>query len=72
MSVWSKNNELDYLKSLIDGTLWRGLSHQPGISRIQIVKNYISSAKKRLEWGTYVKDGEEVIAYAEQALESMK
>ena len=62
---WSKENELNYVKGLIDGSVWDKNYHQPKISVKAILLNYIKSAKKRMEWGTYVRDGDEVIKYAE-------
>jgi hypothetical protein len=68
MASWSKQNEIDYINGLVTGSVFQR-SHVRETTTEQVLVNYIKSARKRMEFGTYVLGGEEVIQHAQNALD---
>ncbi len=66
--MWSKANEMEYVNQLISGELWHTLPRRPDIPTAQILRNYITSARNRIAWGTYFPEGEEIISHAQEAV----
>ena len=68
---WTTGNELDYLRGLITGEHFRGpgCAHVRQVSDSVLLRNYIGSAKRRKEFGTFgYVDPEVVIHEAEEML----
>ena len=68
---WSTQNERDYVDSLISGEAFKDRQKPQSVPTKQILENYIASAKKRIEYGTYVPKGEELIKYVERVVAKM-
>lgn len=66
----SKGAELAYFKGLVDGSNLNGCPHRRTIPLNRLIRNYITSAKRRQQWGTYVEEpgGSQIISYAEAEL----
>jgi hypothetical protein len=71
-TYWNKVTEMAYLMSLIDGSLWEHNPHKPTISVAQILRNYIRSVERRMEWHTWIRDGNSVLDYARAELERLE
>ncbi len=69
-ATWSHQNELDYAQSLIDGSAFD--EKRPcKVSKRVLLENYVNSARKRIEYGTYVPRGEEIIKAVEKAIKEV-
>lgn len=64
---WGFAREMHYARSLVEG--WS--AHTRTIPTKRLLQNYVRSAKKRIVWGTYVTNGEEIIQYVEEAIASL-
>jgi hypothetical protein len=71
-SFWNKTTEMAYLMSLIDGSLWEHVPHKPTKTVAQMLRNYIRSVERRIEWHTWIRDGQSVLAYAKAELERLE
>lgn len=65
---WTTSNEMFYVQELATGECFKGCPYIPILTREQRLKNYKKSALKRIAWGTYVPDGETVLAYVDLLL----
>ena len=64
---WTTDNEIDYIDSLHRGTYPRERI-KPADPKL-LLSNYIKSARKRIEWGTFGSvDGRVAVAHAEKLL----
>ena len=69
-SPWSTSNEKQYLDGAVIG---KWLIRPRVVSREQLLKNYIRSAERRQEWGTFGSvNAKEMLRYARQLLAKIK
>lgn len=71
-NIYQTQHEIHYVKGLATGKTWNG-ERGPNCDPADLLKNYISNAKKRRRNGTFgAIDAGKVIKYAEGLLNDIK
>ena len=68
---WRLADEINYINELVSGEYLDKCPHKCEAPVVDLLRNYVRSAERRLLWGTYVNGGAEAIKHARKQLSSL-